>query len=64
MQTTNTAEIRRASDARARTEKLIDLWSALDNLSEDAGEFVRRDLQAQIDELNVAAARSMGLLVG
>lgn len=49
--------------ARARSEKIAALHAELDSLPEDR-EAVRGDIEEQLDELNVASARSMGLLVG
>lgn len=62
MQTTNTAETRRRSDARARFEKLESCYLERDRHEEGSPLWV--EWQANIDALNVASARAMGLRVG
>lgn len=52
------------TDVRARAEKSAALHAELETFDKSRGEAIRADIQAQLDELNVAAARSMGLRVG
>jgi hypothetical protein len=53
-----------STDARARAEKSAALHAELDTFDASRGEAIRLDLLEQLDELNVAAARAMGLRVG